>query len=302
MKNILQKVYFLLLILLCLTGCNKKTIKDPNQPDGENEQFITGGEMCNYGVVLEGNETQGVTFPIITNTKINTIELQSVETTDDVIIKFELTDFQGKADLKYKQHYVYLLGLEMHTESEEDIINTEVESAEILVNGIHFTYTFKNFKLCNDKYLCEKENSSIKEQSMLIDGGITGMFGYVPDSQMPLNLSITGDEDYNIDSFYFFGNYLRRDKTLINGSAFYDERIDLPLDKYATMTMKTSFINEDFTESEIIRDAFIIKYSDENGSYLFIYNAGLYIWRNFNELSDDVNGVLKNYIDTYIVK
>lgn len=299
MKKGLKKISLLLLLLFILAGCtNKKEAEEKNEKE---EQYILGGDICNYGVVLEESKTQLVTFPIITNIKIDSIELKSVRLSEDADIKFELTNFEGKEDLKYKDQHIYLLLLNIENKDEKSAFFTLVESAEILVNGSEFTYPFKDFKLCSAEYLCEKENSSIKEQSMLFDGGTTGLFGYVPDSQRPLNFSITVDEDYNIDSFYFFGNYLEKEKTLISGQACYDESIDLPLRKNGTMTMETSFVNEDFTESEIIRDAFIIKYSDDKESYLFIHNGGLYIWRNYNELGEDVNGVLKNYIDKYVV-
>ena len=300
LKKIILKAYVFLLLVFVLAGCSKRDVA-PEQ-EKITKQYILGGAMCNYGVVLEGAKSQRVTFPIITNVKIKTIEMLPIKTADDADIEFELTDFHEDCDFKYKDQYVYFFGLNIYTKAEDIIINTSVESAGLLVNGERFTYSFKNFKLCNDNYLCEKENSSIQEQTMFIDGGMTGIFGYVPDNQMPLNLSICGENDYNIDSFYFWGNYLKKEKTLIKGKAYYNDNIDLKLRKGVTLDMKTSFINEPFTENELIRDAFIIKYSDENGSYLFIYNSGLYIWRNFNELSDDVNGAVKNYIDEYVVK
>lgn len=273
-------VFLIIFIIGAFGGCSIKKLS------------IVGGDVIRYSLCLGDNQTQIVTCPLISNKKIDKIELVSIQLSNGTSIHAKLNKFEKDTYEKYKGNYIYFAILELSCSDAENIVNTDVKNVVFKVDGNYVDYKTPYFKVCNIAALLDGEKYEKDRGTLLISGDLTGLYGSIPDEKHKTQLILTADKDITYESYDIL-DYIKIQELTVSNESVDAANINIEAKKGEDTIFNYYLKHEDNVgDSNIIRCSQIIKYKCNNENRVWVYTPGIYIWKNFEEY-----GAIKLYID-----
>lgn len=282
-QNILiLSVIAMLAVLLC--GCgNKEKVK---------KLEVRGGDLLRYSLCLEEEYSQTVSCPIVLNRKAKDISFNGYVAENNDLLSLTAVETDMDNCVKYNGYYVYFAIVNVACEKYDEVIDVDIDKLLFDIDDELVEYATPHFNVKNTTYYCEKEDCIIEENSLMISDGFTGIYGYIPDENNKINLTLTIDKDVKIES-YMLADFLKVENLEIYGNNYDSNRIDLDLKKNKDIPLLyTLGFGDDISEDCIIRSSQIIIYEKNNQKYLWVYEPGIYIWKDYAEY-----GNIERYID-----
>ncbi|MGN0379369.1 MAG: hypothetical protein ACI4EU_07255 [Butyrivibrio sp.] len=282
-QNILIIVVMLMFMAL-LTGCGNK--------DKSKELEVYGGDMIRYALCIEENGNQIVSCPIIVNKSVNDISFNNFVSDDKDLLSLTVDNIDMNECVKYKDYYVYFAIVNVECTKYDEVVDADIDKLIFDMDGEIVEYLTPYFNVKNTFYYCEKENCSIENDSLKISGGFTGIYGYIPDEEKKLDLTITSEKDITIKS-YRLADFLTVENLEAGGDQLDGNKVDIDIKKGEDVQFEyTVGFGDDMSEDCLLRASQIIIYEHDNQDYLWVYTSGVYIWKGYTDYSN-----IKRYID-----
>lgn len=271
-KHSKKKILFAILMMLCFlfpAGCRET---------GAGELAVYGGDRIKYSLCMDKNDSQLVSCPIIVNKKVKKISLNNYVATDMDAISVTVSSIDMNDCVAYKNYYVYFAVLDLACTKQDEAVDADIEKLVFDIDGEIVTYETPYFTVRNTYYYTEEKGWLTEENSLLISGDFTGIYGYFPDEEKTTNLIVTGTKDMTIKS-YELADYLKVEELEADGVAVDSGNLEIALAKDEEVSFdyaigRTENVNED----DILRVSQLLVYEREEKEYLWVYTSGIYIF------------------------
>lgn len=285
-RNTLIMITLLLFVIL-LSGCG-----DKSENSNDNNLEVYGGDLLRYSMCIEENKSQILSCPIIVNKSIENISFNNFVSDEKDVLSVTADSIDMNECVEYKGFYIYFVILNIECKRYDEAVNANIDKLLFEIDGEIVEYATPYFNVKNTIYYCENEDCLIEDKAIFISGDHTGIYGYIPDDERKLDLTIAGDRDIKIKS-YRLADYLDVENLEIEGYSVDSDKIDIEAKKDEDIRFEyTLNFNENVSEDSIIRTSQIVIYEYENQDYLWVYTSGVYIWKDYTDYSN-----IKRYID-----
>lgn len=291
-------VFSLLLSIGCSNNENNLGEKDINDQNGiEKELEIIGGDIVKYDICLDEYTKLG--FPIISNKKINSLEIESFdfENIDGAnVLKSDEYTVDLDNYMEYKDYYIYTLILVYDYDKEnKDPIAFSMNNIKLKINNELIDYKLNDVNITNRAYYVKKNNCEFEEGSIKYSGNFIGVRGQCPNlSNEELATSGFKPECSGVEILEFeLLNYVTISGFKVDGKTTNPKSINRELikDEYIGFEYEVNYKNG-VDDTNIVRTSQILKYKENGKNRVFILTSGMYIYPSFNE-----KGCVKKYID-----
>lgn len=274
------------IFMSCTSGGNRS--KEAEQPE------LLGGDAVRYSLCLQENKTMTVSCPIISREKLEIVELNDCVVNQKDALTVSMYEFDAAVDMvkEYKDYNIYFVILEIGCVDYSKAVDATIEKIVFNINGKELEYVTPYLKIRNTAYYEINEKLKVEENSLLISGDFTGIYGYVPDEERQADLMLTSDKDVIIKS-YQLQDYLNITGLTANGDNAENMNINVALGANEDIMLKCNFLlDENVHEDNIIKTSQIIIYEYDGEDYLWVYTPGIYIWKDFSDFDN-----ITRYID-----
>lgn len=262
-----------------LVGCGKEELK------------VTGGELVKYNVIYESNSKLAYELPIITNYKVETLEI------DEFVISgkgnCDIT-YKGMTDVsEYEGYYFSYINLDVGIEKDE-LVDCNVDSAIMYINGLRIEYPIAKMHFSNVTTQFGKDCDTDR-QSIVYTCEKALLYQYIP-SYKKENITMEVEEDCTITSidivdFVDINNLVVK---VNDKRRKIDEGIELKKGDKVSFDFTLNY-KGNASSADILKTTFYITYTDKDkNECLFIDEQGLVIINYIND------GFVKEYIEKLV--
>lgn len=272
------------LFLLVLCGC--KNTNNSNQ-----HIKIYGGDIIKYyDCIFETGNL--FTLPVILDKKVESISVNSIIAQQSEYIELEMLEFDSNSVIEYNGYYVYFLVIKLKNKQDDIAINTSIEKIVLEIDNEQIEYITPDFKICNLNFLCNSGEYAYDKETLLINSGFTGIYGFVPNEKRSIGVEYIVDRKIKLLSYELL-DYLSLKEFKLNDKIIDANNINMSVEKQDIFDLEHFVdLNAGVTENNIIKTSMILKYEIDNQKYIWIYPAGVYIWKDYQNRS-----TIKEYID-----
>ena len=284
MKKNLIAVLMLVVIVCVFTGCKSEFDK---------ELEVYGGDIVRYTQCLSADKECYVSCPIILNKKVNNIEFVNIDTDSEGTLRVSNANVDTNEYEEYKGYYVYYILMNIRCTEYNKAVNTDIEKIILNIDGQVVEYEIPYFNIKNTYYYCENYGYYEEENAIFISGNYAGLYGYAPDEDRNYDLTISSDKDIFLKS-YMVADFIEINELKVNGKE-YDSKT-LNIEAKADVDIRFDYkmkLNDNIDEDNVVRASQIIIYEYEGKEYIWAYESGIYIWKDYMDY-----GNIKRYIDS----
>lgn len=286
MMRRLSAIVMLMVCMCTFVGCNSQRNKE--------EKIIKayGGDIVRYSQCLATDKESYVSFPIILNKKVESVEIEEFFTDNAGSIKVKDADVDVKEYTEYKGYYIYFLLISVECAKNNEPVNTNIEKIIFNIDGQKVEYVIPYYNVKNTYFYCDKYGYSEEENAIFIGGNYAGIYGYAPDENREYDLNISSNKDVVLKS-YLLPDFVEIGNLKVNGKVCDSNTLNIEAEAGSNIRFdyKLEF-NKNVSVDNIVRTSQIIIYEYEGKDYIWTYESGLYIWKHYMDY-----GNIKRYID-----
>lgn len=246
-----------------------------------------------YSYCVFNDQYQLASIPIITKKTVRSAEFVSADMDNPNIFTISQESLDLTDTFSYKKYNVYFVVLKIQCNSMEKIVSTKINSITINIDGEDTVLPTPHFNICNG---IDGISNNYYNDGTLLFGGVGSnvlVATSMPSKEKPAVMGLVNKNAIEVNSFYVL-DYLSIDTFEFNGTSYEPSTINSAINSDSNLELVYSLkYKPDCGETNIIRAARIVSFSENGKQKAFIDGAGTYIYLGHQEQL-----VVKNYIDT----